>query len=233
VAFGIASLVGFSVAKPVFQILQQPLIRVLPSQSVFISTHALETWMVYFKVGLWVGAFLCLPIWTFHLWRFVAPGLFPREKKWVVPLSVSLALLFMMGALFGYFVVFPIGFDYLIVLVSDASIQFLPSVDSYLSLVVNLMLAFGLVFELPVLIFVLAYTEIVSMKKFMSFQRYVVLLALIVGGILTPPDPITQILMAVPLMIFYELGLGLAWVMLKFKKRPALTSALSSNHRTS
>jgi len=146
------------------------------------------------------------PFIFYQLWMFIAPGLYRREKKYVIPFVVASTILFVGGALFGYFVVFPFGFKFFIGF-SNEFVKALPSVKQYFSFAIKLLFAFGVVFELPVVIFFLTKMGIVTPELLSRKRKYAILLTFVLAAILTPPDVITQCMMAGPLIILYEIGI--------------------------
>jgi Tat protein translocase TatC len=183
----------------------------------------LDPFFAYLKVGLVVGLFLACPIWIFQIWQFVAPGLYRREKQMVVPLVVSASALFIGGGLFAYYVMFPIMFDVLVNQMMPASLEGTFTVDNYLSILFQMTLAFGVVFETPLIIAMLAAVGVVTAEGLRRWRKYAIVLSFVIGAVLTPADPISQTLMSVPLVIFYELGILAAVVV--GKKRAAAAEA--------
>lgn len=206
-------------AKDFYTILIQPLKKSLPEDSFFITTHPLEAWMTYLKVGLLAGVFFACPIIFYQLWKFVAPGLIKREKKYAWFFVLFSSLFFVGGALFGYFYVFPFGFAYFISILEGTHILFLPQMKDAFSFIARMLFAFGIIFELPLLVFVLGLSGLVSFSSLMKFQKYLVVLAFVVGAILTPPDVITQIFMALPIILLYQVGVIAAWMVTRKRKK--------------
>lgn len=217
----IASALGFAVcywmSEWLFSLLMKPLLDALPGKTL-IFTGVTEGFFTYLKVGIIAGIFLAAPYIIYQIWAFVAPGLFKREKKILIPISIISAVFFVGGALFGYFVVFPFGFQFLIGKFSSDVIQAMPSIKEYLSLATKMLIAFGVIFELPLVIFVLARIGIVDHKFLRKYRKYAILGAFIVGAILTPPDVITQLMMAGPLIVLYEISIWVAYFFGKKKK---------------
>ena len=193
--------------------LAAPLNAVLPPGSKMIYTSLLEPFMTYIKIGFMGGLLLSSPYLFYQLWKFVAPGLYQDEKKWIIPFVVSSSCLFIGGALFGYKLVFPVTFKFLASYSNDY-LQLFPKMSDYFSLTINLLLAFGLSFELPVIIFFLAKIGVVTSDFLKRKRKYFIILAFVAAAIITPTtDPFTQTLMAVPLIFLYEIGIILArWV---------------------
>lgn len=210
---GFAACYGFS--KQIFGLLMEPMTKVLDT-STFIYTYPPEAFFTYLKVSLVAGIFLTSPYLFYQFWQFVAPGLYDEERKWLVPISFCSAIFFVTGALFGYFVVFPFGFEFFASFANE-EIVFTPKLSEYLGFALKLLFAFGFVFELPLFIFFLAKLGLVNHKGLRKFQKYAILLSFVASAILTPPDIFTQTLMAGPLILLYEVGI---WVAYLFGKKP-------------
>ena len=181
----------------------------------FQYTYPAEAFFSHIKISIVAGLFLVSPYVFAQIWGFIAPGLYAHERKWMVPMAVVSALFFTAGALFGYFIVFPYGFEFFASF-STEGIQFTPKLNEYLSFCLKLLFAFGLVFELPLFIFFLARLGMVSSTGLRKKRKYAILVAFVVSAVLTPPDPFTQCLMAGPLIVLYELGI---WVAFFFGKK--------------
>nr|WP_245587809.1 twin-arginine translocase subunit TatC [Desulfovibrio inopinatus] len=219
IALGIGFLGCYNFAEQMFKVLMEPLIKVLPANSTLIYTSVAEGFITYVKVALVGGFFVASPYIFFQVWRFIAPGLYREERILIIPVSFFSAFFFVAGALFGYFVVFPFGFEFFMSF-GDQNIVPMPAMKDYFSFTVTLLFAFGVVFELPVFIFFLARLGLVTAKSLRKFQRYALLLAFVVSAIITPPDVISQCMMALPLMILYEIGIWVAYFFGKKKKVP-------------
>lgn len=207
-------------AKDLYHILAIPMLKVLPAQSSFITTHPIEAWLTYFKTGLLAAVFLATPVIFFELWEFISPGLYKNEKKFTLLFVSFSTLLFICGALFGYYVIFPWGYEYFVGFLDGADARFLPSMKEYFGFSCRLLLAFGIIFELPLLVFLMAVSKIVPLKTLFGIQKYVIVVAFIVAAILTPPDVITQIFLAIPLILLYQIGLLAAWFVLRLSRKP-------------
>jgi sec-independent protein translocase protein TatC len=183
-----------------FRIITKPLVDAMPAQSSMIFTGLPEAFFIHMKIAFFASLFLTAPYTLFELWRFVSPGLYKDEKKFVIPFVFFSTLLFSSGVLFGYFI----------------ALQPMISFKEYLSLTLKFLLAFGLCFEMPVFMFFLAKLGVVNAKMLAKQRRYAILIIFIVAAILTPsPDAISQILMAIPLMFLYEVSIFVA----KFARR--------------
>lgn len=215
IAVAVGFLAAYGFAEEIFQILIRPLIQVLPFEDPsqrpsLIFTGIAEGFLTYLKVALLAGLFLAAPVIFYELWKFVAPGLYRHEKRYVFPFVLLSTIFFVGGALFGYFVVFPVGFQFFIGTFTTEFIKPLPSIKEYLSFSTKLLLAFGIVFELPLLIFFLSRIGVVD-AAFLSRQRkYAILIIFIVAATITPPDIISQLMMAGPLIVLYEIGIIVA-----------------------
>jgi sec-independent protein translocase protein TatC len=198
----------------VFDLVSEPLRAVLPGDMIVIKPAS--PFLTPFKTTFFVALFLAMPAVLFQVWQFVAPGLYRREKRFAVPLLVSSILLFYTGMAFAYFVVFKLMFSFF-VKVLPAGVTMSPDMDAYLDFVLGGFLAFGLAFEVPVATVMLVWSGLVSVKTLTSARRYVFLGAFVVGMILTPPDPLSQTLLAVPMYLLFEAGIVLARIMLPEK----------------
>jgi sec-independent protein translocase protein TatC len=209
IAVVIVVVVLFPFAKDIYALLAQPLLRVLPAGSTMIATDVTGTFLVPLKVTLMTAFLIALPFVLWQAWAFVAPGLYQHEKRLVVPVLVSSCLFFALGMSFAYFFVFPVAFGFFAGY-TPAGVQMMTDIDKYLSFVMTMFIAFGLTFETPVVVVVLVRMRVVSLEKLKSVRPYVIVGAFVIGAIFTPPDVISQCLLAVPLWLLYELGLQLA-----------------------
>jgi sec-independent protein translocase protein TatC len=209
VAVVVVLLVLFPFAKDIYALLAEPLLRVLPKGSTMIATDVTGTFFVPLKVTLMAAFLIALPYVLWQAWAFVAPGLYQHEKRLVVPVLVSSCLFFLFGMSFAYFFVFPIAFGFFAGY-APVGVQMMTDIDKYLSFVLTMFIAFGLTFETPVVVVVLVRMRVVSLEKLRSFRPYVIVGAFVVGAVFTPPDVISQSLLAVPLWLLYELGLLVA-----------------------
>lgn len=209
IAVVVVLVVLFPFAKDIYAVLAQPLLRVLPAGSTMIATDVTGTFLVPLKVTLMAAFLISLPYVLWQAWAFVAPGLYQHEKRLVVPVLVSSCLFFALGMSFAYFFVFPVAFGFFAGY-TPVGVQMMTDIDKYLSFVLTMFIAFGLTFETPVVVVVLVRMRVVSLDKLRSIRPYVIVGAFVIGAIFTPPDVISQCLLAVPLWLLYELGLQLA-----------------------
>lgn len=206
VAVGIGFAVSYGFKEKLFQILTQPLISVMKQGETLIYTGLPEAFFTFLKVSFLAGLMLASPVIIYQFWMFIAPGLYDREKKLLVPIVFLSSIFFVGGALFGYFIVFPYGFDFFLGFATE-TIRPMPSMKEYLSFSAKLLLAFGLVFELPLVITFLAKLGIVGVPFLKKNRKYALLLFFVGAAILTPPDVVTQVMMALPLMVLYEISI--------------------------
>jgi sec-independent protein translocase protein TatC len=206
VAVGIGFAASYAFKERLFDILVAPLIRVMETGDNLIYTNLPEAFFTFLKVAFLSGLILASPVIIYQFWMFVAPGLYDKEKRLLVPIIFLSTLFFVGGAFFGYFIVFPWGFKFFLGFATE-SIRPLPSMKEYLSFSSKLLLAFGVVFELPLVITFLAKLGIVSVEFLKKHRKYALLLFFAGAAILTPPDVVTQIMMALPLMLLYEISI--------------------------
>ena len=206
VAVGVGFVLSYGFKAQLFEILTQPLIKAMQTGDKIIFTGLPEAFFTYLKVAFLAGIMLASPIILYQFWMFVVPGLYDRERRMLLPIVILSSFFFIGGALFGYFLVFPLGFKFFLGFATE-SIQALPSMKEYLGFSAKLLLAFGLVFELPLVITFLAKLGIVSVEFLKKNRKYALLIFFVGAAILTPPDVVTQIMMAVPLMMLYEISI--------------------------
>ena len=207
IAIGIGFGVCYYYKDFVFDIITRPLTRVLPKNSYLIYTGLTEAFFTYMKVAFFAALIITSPYILYQIWKFIAPGLLPKEKKYVVPFVLSSTFLFISGVSFGYFVALPPAFEFFVSF-NNQYLQAMLSFKDYLSLFVTFLLGFGVSFELPIFIFFLTKLGIVNAKMLSQQRRYAILIIFIVAAILTPsPDALSQVLMAIPLMFLYEISI--------------------------
>jgi sec-independent protein translocase protein TatC len=206
VAVVIVLLCLFPWAKEIYAMLAAPLLRALPSGSTMIATDVTGTFLVPLKVTLMTAFLIALPYVLYQMWAFVAPGLYHHEKRLAMPVIVSSVIFFALGMSFAYFVVFPLAFRFFAGY-TPSGVQMMTDIDKYLSFVMTMFIAFGVTFEVPIVVIVLVRLGVVSLEKLRSIRGYVIVGAFIVGAIFTPPDILSQVMLAVPLWLLYELGL--------------------------
>ena len=217
IGVGAGFVIAYIFAERLFQLLVAPLKAVMPEGDQLIFTNLPEMFFAYIKVAFIAGIMAASPLIFYQLWMFIAPGLYRKEKKMAIPFVISSTILFVGGALFGYFVVFPFGFKFFIGF-SNEYVKALPSVKQYFSFSMKLLFAFGAVFELPVIIFFLSKMGIVTPQFLRQKRKYAILLTFALAAILTPPDVITQCMMAGPLIVLYEIGILVSRIAQKKKE---------------
>lgn len=206
IAVGVGCVIGYIFKEELFNILLLPLKELLPEGERLIFTGLPEMFFTYLKTAFIAGILLASPVVFYQIWMFIAPGLYQHEKRYIIPFIFFSTILFVGGALFGYFIVFPLGFKFFLGY-SNEYLQALPSVKKYFSLSYKLLLAFGVVFQLPLLIYFMSKMGLVTVDFLRKRRPFAVLMAFIIGAILTPPDIISQIMMAIPLIVLYEIGI--------------------------
>jgi len=218
-AWLVAFLVCYGFAERLFELISDPVRAALPEGSSLVFITATEPFFTYLKIGAIAGVLVALPVIFWQLWVFVAPGLYAHEKKFAIPFVMASCLCFALGTYFGFVFVFPTIFTFLIKFgTGTGEINAMLSMGSYLSLSSKLLFAFGLVFELPIVIFFLARMGVVDYHWLAKNRKYMLIVAFLVGAVLTPPDVFSQCAVALPFVVLYEVGI---WVARFFgKKKP-------------
>jgi len=199
----------FPWARELYALLAKPLIAALPVGGQMIATDVVGVFLVPVKVAFLVAFVIALPYVLYQVWAFVAPGLYVHEKRLVLPLVVASSLLFIVGMSFAYFLVFPVVFQFM-ASIAPEGVAWMTDIEKYLSFALTTFMAFGVTFEVPVVVIVLVRVGVVSIEKLKEIRPYVIVGAFVVGAIFTPPDVISQVMLAVPLWLLYELGIVLA-----------------------
>jgi sec-independent protein translocase protein TatC len=203
----------------IYDYLAQPMVASLPQGAKMIATNITSPFMVPMKLTLLVAFVMALPWVLYQAWAFIAPGLYTHEKRLVAPLVISSSLLFVGGVAFCYFLVFGRVFHFINGF-APSSIMIAPDIENYLDFVMSMCLAFGVAFEVPVIVVVLVRIGIVSIEKLRSIRRYVIVVAFVVAAIVTPPDVWSQFSLAIPMCLLYEVGLLLAPVFVRATRAP-------------
>jgi len=196
-------------ARDIYTLLAAPMLAALPDGGQMIATDVVSAFFVPMKVTMMVAFLIALPYVLYQAWAFIAPGLYTNEKKLVLPLVASSVLLFFIGMCFAYFVVFPAVFGFINAFAPEG-VAVMTDIEKYLSFVLMTFLAFGLTFEVPVVVIVLVRTGMVTVEKLREFRPYMIVGAFVIAAIVTPPDVLSQFLLAVPMWLLYELGILLA-----------------------
>ena len=193
----------------IYTLLAGPLLRYLPEQSTMIAIEVASPFFAPFKLTLILAVILSIPLLLNHFWRFVAPGLYSNERRLVFPLLIGSTILFYLGMAFAYFVVFPLVFGFL-TSTAPEGVAMMTDISQYLDFVLTLFFAFGLCFEVPIATIVLIWSGLISRKSLAEKRPYVIVAAFVLGMLLTPPDAISQTLLALPMWILFEMGLFLS-----------------------
>ena len=230
IALGIAFAVSLYFADDIFAILVRPLAQAFPEgEGRLIYTKLYEAFFVELKVALFAGFFVSFPLIANQLWGFVAPGLYAREKRAFLPFLIATPVLFLLGGALAYYVVMPTAFHFFLSFEGDlGGIQqeALPSIGDYLSLVMHFILAFGIAFLLPVLLMLMERAGLVTRDQLKRGRRYAVLVAFVIAAVATPPDVLSQFMLAVPLILLYEISLIAIWFTERRRAREAAGSEL-------
>jgi sec-independent protein translocase protein TatC len=212
-ALALAFVATYNLADPLFVFLTAPLLAQNPGPVELIGTGVTEAFFTKMKVALIAAVFVASPVLFYQAWKFVAPGLYEREKRYVQPFVFFATIFFVAGAAFCYYVVFPVGYRFFIDQYESIGVSPSIRISEYLSFSARMLLAFGATFEMPVVTFFLARMGLVSYKSMLAYGRYAVLIIFIVAGVLTPgPDVASQLLMAGPLLVLYALSIGVAYM---------------------
>ncbi len=208
-------LVGFS--RELYDIISEPLVEILPTASTMIAIDPVANFMAPIRLTLLTSAFFAMPFILYQIWAFVAPGLYRHEKRIAIPILLSSILLFYTGVAFAYFVVLKRALSFLITF-SPSSVVPMTDIESYLSFVTKLLMLFGITFEIPVVVLILVVTGVVSVATLADKRRYVIVACFAAAGVMSPPDVPSMFLLAVPMILLFEIGLFLARVLVKEKK---------------
>ena len=208
-SIGIVFICLFPWAKDLYALLALPMLKALPSGGQMIATDVVGVFLVPMKVALMVAFLIALPYVLYQVWAFIAPGLYAHEKRLALPLVASSVILFFIGMSFAYFLVFPTVFGFM-ASVAPEGVAWMTDIEKYLSFVMSTFIAFGVTFEVPVIVIVLVQMNIVSLTTLKEWRPYVVVGAFVVGAIFTPPDVVSQLMLAIPLCLLYELGMLMA-----------------------
>ena len=206
IAVGVGFVLSYGFKEELFKILLIPLLSVMKAGEELIFTGLPEAFFTYLKVAFLSGLIIASPVLIYQFWMFVAPGLYKKERHTLIPIIILSSLFLIGGSMFGYFIVFPLGFKFFLGF-SNETIHARLSIKEYLGLASKLLLAFGIVFELPIVITFLARLGIVSVDFLKKNRKYALLLFFVGAALLTPPDVVTQVMMALPLMVLYEISI--------------------------
>lgn len=221
IAVAIAFFITYYFKEKLFDFLMQPFIQVMPAKSSFIFTAITEAFLTYFKISVVAALFVAAPVILYEFWMFVAPGLYEKEKKYVYPFIFFGSLCFLCGALFCYFVVMPNMYRFFVSYAREF-VTPMPDLKNYMSLTLKLLIIFGFIFELPLVAFYLARAGIINAKMLAKKRRYAILGVFIASAVITPPDVVSMILVALPMWGLYELGILIAKV---FGRKETLNDA--------
>jgi len=220
IAIAVAFVATYYFKEKIFDFLMQPFLRVMPPGSSFIFTGVTEAFVTYFKIAIVAALFVGAPVILYEFWMFVSPGLYEKEKKYVYPFIFYGSACFLCGALFCYFVVMPNIYRFFVSYGTGFVIP-MPDIKSYMSLTLKMLILFGLTFELPLVAYYLSKAGIINARMLASKRRYAILAIFIISAIITPPDVVSQILIALPFWGLYEVGILIARIFGKKEIRDA------------
>jgi len=222
IAIGVVFVPMAFYARDLYSLLAAPLLATLPAGGTMIATDVVGVFLVPMKVALTVSFLIVLPYVLYQVWAFVAPGLYQHEKKLAMPLLAASVILFFIGMSFAYFAFFPMVFGFMSQFAPEG-VAWMTDIEKYFSFVLTMFLAFGVTFEVPVIVIVLVKIGFVTVAQLREWRPYVIVGAFVIGAIFTPPDVISQFMMAVPLWLLYELGIVLAAMIVRPNAKPAAT----------
>jgi sec-independent protein translocase protein TatC len=211
IAVGVVFVILFPFASELYDLLAYPMMRALPEGSKMIATGVVAPFLIPVKVAAMVAFAVALPYVLHQVWAFVAPGLYAHERRLVVPLVVASTVLFFVGVAFCYFIVFGVVFDF-VYKIAPRSISVAPDIENYLSFVITLFLAFGVTFEVPIVVLILVRMGAVTIEQLTHIRPYFIVGAFVIAAIVTPPDVLSQLLLAIPMCVLYEVGIVAARV---------------------
>ena len=205
-AVGIVFVCLFPFSADLYDLVAYPMMHALPPDTKMIATGVITPFLIPVKVALMVAFAIALPYVLYQAWAFIAPGLYSHEKRLVIPLVVTSTLLFFVGVAFCYFFVFGVVFDF-VYKIAPASVTVSPDIENYLNFVLTLFLAFGVTFEVPIVVLILARMGMVTIEQLSHIRPYFIVGSFVVAAIVTPPDVISQLLLAIPMCLLYEVGI--------------------------
>ena len=220
ISVGIAFVPLAFYARELYSVLAAPLLATLPAGGQMIATDVVGVFLVPMKVALAVAFLIVLPYVLYQIWAFVAPGLYAHEKKLAIPLLIASVVLFFVGMAFAYFAFFPMVFGFMSKFAPEG-VAWMTDIEKYFSFVLTMFMAFGVTFEVPVIVIVLVKIGVVDVVKLREWRPYVIVGAFVIGAVFTPPDVISQFMMAIPLWLLYELGIVLASVIVRPAPEPS------------
>ena len=205
-------------ANNIYNFLAMPLLNVLPEGSSMIAVDVASPFLAPFKLILLLSIAITFPVSIYNFWAFIAPGLYKNEKKFVIPIIISSTFLFYLGIVFAYYIVFPLIFTFFTSIAPDG-VQIATDISSFLNFVIKIFFAFGLAFEVPIITLIIIIFGISTVESLSKKRPYIIVIAFILGMVLTPPDIISQILLAIPIWLLFELGLFLAYLITRNKAK--------------
>ena len=207
-------------ANDIYELLARPVLDRLPEGQTMIAIEVASPFLTPFKLTVWAAIFLAMPVLFYQLWAFIAPGLYRKERRFGWPLLVSSIILFYGGVAFAYFVVFPLAFSFFFGM-APAGVAVMPDINKYLDFMLTLFFAFGLAFEVPIATILAVAAGLTTPEKLAKKRAYVVVVAFVAGMLLTPPDVISQTLLAIPIWVLFEVGIQMSRLLVPARVEPA------------
>ncbi|MBT6273229.1 MAG: twin-arginine translocase subunit TatC, partial [Chromatiales bacterium] len=228
IAMVVVMLVAFPFANDLFEWLAAPVLASLPEGGTLLAIGPASPFITPFKMVLWLAVFVTVPVSLYQVWSFVAPGLYKHEQRLVMPLAITSTLLFYVGIAFAYFVVFPLVFPFLVGYASEG-VTVAPDIAAYLDFVLTIFFAFGVAFEVPIATIIVCWAGITTPEQLVSKRPYIVVGAFVVGMFLTPPDMISQTLLAIPMWALFEIGVICARFYVR-EEEPDIYGGMTNGH---
>lgn len=217
-AFILTTIVCYFFSEKLINILTLPIVRILPDSKKLFFTGLLEVFMTNIKISIYAAILINVPFIMYQIWKFIGPALYDKERKILLPIMVSSCVMFFVGTLFCYHVIFPIGLKYLMTVANQVGTPIL-TVKETVGFFLLLLLIFGFVFQTPILITGITFFGIVDIKTLADKRKYIILLLLVLAAILTPPDPVTMLLLALPLYLLFEISIQISKIIINLKSK--------------
>jgi sec-independent protein translocase protein TatC len=218
-AYVIFFVIYFYCANNIFGFLSQPLLKFLPNKGGLVATNILTPVVMPIKLSMNLALFTSMPMIFLQCWKFIAPGLYPNEKKYIIPSALSSLILFIIGVVFAYYFILPMMFGFFVQWLPP-NVAIMTDINSYLDFIFNMFLIFGLVFQIPMAIIIFLRLKIITVQQLVEYRPYFILISFVVSMFLTPPDVLSMVLLAVPICVLYEIGLFIAKNFMRINSAP-------------
>lgn len=218
-AYAIFFVIYFYSANNIFGFLSQPLLKFLPNKGGLVATNILTPVVMPIKLSMNLALFTSMPMIFFQCWKFIAPGLYPNEKKYIIPSASASLILFLIGVVFAYYFILPMMFGFFVQWLPP-NVAIMTDINSYLDFIFSMFLIFGLVFQIPMAIIILLKLNIITVQQLVAYRSYFILISFVVSMFLTPPDVLSMVLLAVPICMLYEIGIFIAKNLMRINSEP-------------